>query len=165
MDTLKLIFGGILLAFGRKVFWLFVGVLGYETGFYLLQNTWHAPHGLSVFAGIALGFLAALAAIFLEKIAIGIAGFLAGAYLAIALTAHLHLEQSGFAWALTLVGGLIGAALLLGVFEWTLIFLTAIIGAGMIAANLGFSNFLTVVVFLILALVGVAFQGKFLRKK
>jgi hypothetical protein len=165
MNLPKLLFGGILLAFGRKVFWLFTGLLGYEAGFYLLQNTYHASESISVFVGVVLGILAAVLTIFLQKVAIGVAGFLAGAYLAVGLLSLLHLEQNGFGWAIIFIGGLIGAVLLLALFDWTLIFLSSLVGAGMIASNANLSTAASAAVFLLLLVLGILFQGKVLRGK
>ena len=58
---------------------MFVGVLGFLIGWNLARETLRGqPEWIILLGAIGCGLLAALFAVFVEKLAIGIAGFLAG---------------------------------------------------------------------------------------
>jgi len=79
--VINLILGVALLVAGRKLFWLFVGAAGFVTGIQLATWFWQGPELLAIVIGLVVGVIFALLAIFLQGVAIGIAGFLAGGYI------------------------------------------------------------------------------------
>jgi hypothetical protein len=89
--------------------------------------------------GLALGLLGALLAFFLQKIAIAIAGFAGGGYLAVLLCAPLlgavAMNQPA-SWICFLVGGIIGALLMNFFFNWALMILSSLEGAHIILKQL-----------------------------
>ncbi len=85
-----LVLGLLLLLLGRRLFWLFVAVAGFVVG--VQAAPYILPHQSELFLlGIALvlGVIGALLAIFLQKVAIALGGFVAGGYIAMVLAAPL----------------------------------------------------------------------------
>src|ERR1700745_1580550 len=80
--------GVIILFFGRKLFWLCVAAVGFAAGVELAPQIAQQPSPLLALTfALVLGFVGALLALFLQKIAIGIVGFLAGGKVGVALAA------------------------------------------------------------------------------
>ena len=86
---LEIALGGVLLVLGRKLFWLFVAGVGFAVGMFvtplLLPDV---PQGVTLAAAIALAVLGAVLAITVQKIAIGLVGFIAGGLIALWLLRH-----------------------------------------------------------------------------
>jgi len=70
------ILGIALLFAGRKLFWLFIGTLGFITGIQLTTSFWQGPDWLLLVIGLIVGVIFAVLATFLQTLAIGVAGFL-----------------------------------------------------------------------------------------
>lgn len=70
-----------------------------------------------------------------QRIAIGVVGFLAGALIAISLAGVLSVERGLWYWVAPVVGGLIGALLLATLFDWALIGRDDIIWVGFTAIS------------------------------
>ena len=74
--------GAVLIAFGRKLFWLFVGVVGFASGMYCATHFFNVnPEWALWVIAVGMGLVGTLFAFFLQKIAIGISGFLVGGFL------------------------------------------------------------------------------------
>ena len=101
------------------------------------------------------GLIGALLSVFLQKLAIALAGFAAAGYLCAILLTRLKLES--FAWVGFILGGIVGAVLLLTIFEWALIVLSSLIGAAFLADGLG-TNENALLLFGIAFIVGVIVQ-------
>ncbi len=159
LGFINLILGGGLLVAGRKLFWLFVGTAGFITGIQLASRFWHGNEGLAVIVGLVAGVVFALLAIFLQGVAIGIAGFLSGAYILSALATMLGMNTNFIVY---IIGGVIGLVLISYLFDWAIITLSSLAGASLITELFsrqrggGF-------IFLILFIVGVVIQGSMLR--
>src|SRR6266542_4748028 len=80
LNVLNLLLGGSLLVAGRKLFWLFVGVLGFIIGIQFVERFWTGSQTVAVIVGVVVGIIFALLAIFLETVAFAVAGFLAGGF-------------------------------------------------------------------------------------
>lgn len=157
--------GLIILFFGRRMFWLCVAAIGFAAGVELAPHLVHEPTPLlALTIAIVLGFLGALLAIFLQKLAIGVAGFLGGGKLALAIASAFfpHSVQSG--WLIFVIGGIVGALLLLMLFDWALIFLSAAVGAYLLQAAIVLPATGTAILFVVLVLVGVLVQAGGLRR-
>src|SRR5262245_43468491 len=115
--------GALILLFGRRLFWLFVAAIGFWIGIeltpYLVQ---HPPPWLALAVALVLGLMGAVLAFILQKIAIAIAGFLVGGHIATALLAAFVNVPSHQSWIAFVIGGILGAMLLLALFDWALIF-------------------------------------------
>src|SRR5512142_2345265 len=95
VSILDLVLGAILLVAGRRLFWLLVGAIGFVIGVMLATRFFHGSELTMVLAGLVLGLIFALLAIFLESIAIGIAGFLGGGYVLLSMAGMLGLDRGG----------------------------------------------------------------------
>jgi hypothetical protein len=127
--------GLVLLLFGRRLFWLFVALAGFGAGMYVAHDYFQMESpGLSLAIALLAGVLGALLSIFLQKLAVGVAGFAAGGYLAALLLKNLNAES--FAWIGFIIGGVLGALFLLTLFEWALIILSSLVGAAFVADGL-----------------------------
>src|SRR3954471_13229558 len=133
LPILSALIGVVILFFGRRIFWLCVAAVGFAAGVELAPHIVHEPTPLLALSiAVVLGFIGALLALFLQKIAIGIVGFLAGGKLAVAIAAAVVGNAAQFYWISFIAGGVVGAILLLLLFDWALIFLSSIVGAYLI---------------------------------
>jgi hypothetical protein len=152
--------GLILLAMGRKLFWLFVGVVGFRLGM-AVAGQFVSPEMETALLviGLIVGIGGALAAVFLQRLALGLAGFLVGAFFAAGLLEQFGLEISALWLILITSAGLVGVALTSLVFGWALTVLTALTGAFLVLEALPVEAAgLLIVLFLFLFLAGVAMQ-------
>src|SRR5256886_5533896 len=109
--------GVVILFFGRKLFWLCVAAVGFVAGIELAPHLVTEPSPLlQLTVAIVLGIIGALLALFLQKIAIAVFGFLAGGKLAGAIAAAFFVHYAHYSAVIFVVGGLIGALLLLTLF-------------------------------------------------
>ena len=165
LPIISALVGVALLLLGRRLFWLFVAALGFAIGLqlapYLSQNP---PLWLSLLLSLGLGLLGALLAIMLQKLAIGIAGFLVGGRAAVAIAAALWLNHAHYSVITFVVGGIIGALLLVALFDWALIIFSAIEGARLIADTVHLPSTGATVLVVALALFGIFVQGAMFRR-
>jgi hypothetical protein len=68
-------------------------------------------------------------------------------------------------WLFFVAGGIIGAVLVLAIFEFALIILSSVVGASMISQNFELSGWLLTAAFLLLVLVGILIQWATLRNE
>lgn len=153
--------GLIMLVAGRKMFWLFVGVVGFFAGF-LFASRYFSGESQTVILIISLiaGVLGALLAVFLKNFAVALAGFIAGGLIAVSLISFSGWESGVAAWIIFIVGGIIGVILISFLFDWSLMLLSALMGAQLIVRTVNLESPLAVVVFLILFIIGVIIQSK-----
>lgn len=165
MSVVNILVGAALLFFGRKVFWLFVAGAGFVAGLALVNRVIQGPEWIGVLVGLVIGLLAALLAIFVQRFAIGLAGFLVGGYLALQfLVPFFHLEHGWLPFLAFVIGGIFGV-ILVGLFlDWALISLSSLAGAVLITETLNLSYGIGLVVFIILIVIGVAYQARELQK-
>ena len=127
---LNLLVGAVLLTAGRQFFWLFIGCIGFAAGLQYAPGLWDITSPLLlILLSIVTGIVGALIAVVFQKIAIGLAGFAGGGFMAVNLLRYLNLESDTLVWLSYIVGGIIGAILLFMVFEWALIIVSAFAGA------------------------------------
>src|SRR5438093_9533694 len=89
--------GIVILFFGRKLFWLCVAAVGFVAGVELAPHLVTDPSPfLQLTIAITLGLIGALLALFLQKIAIAIFGFLAGGKLAGAIAAAFFVHHAQY---------------------------------------------------------------------
>src|ERR1700716_351772 len=157
--------GAVILLFGRKLFWLCVAAVGFATGFEIAPQLIHEPSTIVLLAfAIGFGFIGALLALFLQKIAIAIAGFLAGGKLAVALAVAFLVHSEQYYWITFLIGGIIGAILLLVLFDWALIALSSVVGAYLILGAIALPPSGASILFIALVAVGVIVQATSMRR-
>jgi hypothetical protein len=156
--------GAVVLFFGRKLFWLCVAAIGFAAGVELAPRLVHEPSALlSLTIALLLGVIGALLAVFLQKIAIGVLGFLAGGKLAGAIAAAFFVHYAQHSTIIFVVGGIIGAILLLALFDWALIVVSSLIGAHLIQSAIVLPASGSTIVFIGLAVIGILVQAASLR--
>ena len=165
MAILNIIVGAALLFFGRKVFWLFVAGAGFVAGMSLAANTFNGPEWLNITVGLAVGFVAALLAVFVQHFAIGLAGFLAGGYIALQILPMLNLEGGWIPWLAFIIGGIIGVILVGAFLDWALIILSSLAGSSLIIDAIDLPQVLSVIAFIALVVVGFSVQAKELKRE
>src|SRR2546427_8738002 len=99
--------GIVVLFFGRKLFWLCVAAVGFAAGVELAPHLVTEPSPLlALTIAVVLGLIGALLALFLQKIAIAVLGFLAGGKLAGAIAAAFFLHYAQYSTFIFVIGGL-----------------------------------------------------------
>jgi hypothetical protein len=165
VPIISALIGVVILLFGRRLFWLCVAAVGFAAGVELAPHFVHEPSTLVLLTvAIVLGFIGALLALFLQKIAIAIAGLLAGGKLAIALAVTFLVHSEQYYWITFLIGGIIGAILLLVLFDWALIALSSVVGAYLILGAIALPPSGTSILFIALVAVGVIVQATSMRR-
>jgi hypothetical protein len=165
IPILSALIGAVILLFGRKLFWLCVAAVGFAAGVEIAPYFFHEPSPLLALSiAIVLGFIGALLAMFLQKIAIAVAGFLAGGKLATAIAAAFFVQHATYFGITFVIGGIIGALLLLALFDWALIVLSAVVGAHLIQSAIVLPASGSTLLFAGLAVVGVIAQATAMRR-
>jgi len=169
---LWMLVGLVLLLAGRRLFWVVLGAAGFLAGMTVAMVflEGEAP-ALVLGLGLLAGLIAAGLAIFVQKLAVAVAGFLVGGYGAVLLLGP-HLGASPVPeWAIFVVAGVLAAILARMLFEWALIAVSALFGALLIlaAATALYPDLTTpttaTVACLALTLLGALVQLSRLRKK
>jgi len=159
------IIGVVILFFGRKLFWLCVAAVGFAVGVKiapLLVN--ESSSLLALLIALIFGVLGALLAFFLQKVAIAVLGFLAGGKLATAIAAAFFVQYAQYSTIIFVIGGIIGAILLLALFGWALIVVSSFIGAYLIQSAIVLPPTGSTLVFIGLAMVGIFVQAASYRR-
>jgi MFS family permease len=169
-----LLVGLLLLLLGRRLFWLFVAAAGFLIG--VAAAPYILPHQSELFTllvAVVLGIAGGLLAIFVQKVAVAIGGFVAGGYFAVILGAPL-LNGVGVAypgaWICFLAGGVLGAVLMMIFFNWALIFLSSLQGAHLIIKGLPSIRQFPIlrhhhpILFVVLVIIGVVVQASTYRR-
>ena len=135
--ALEIVLGGVLLVLGRKLFWLFVAAVGFAFGVFITPLLLPGlPEWVTLAGGLVLAMLGVVLALTVQKLAIGLAGFVAGGWVATWLLGLLAIDSGGFQWIVFIVGGILGAILLATLFEWGLILLSSLVGANLVLMGL-----------------------------
>jgi hypothetical protein len=157
--------GIAVLLFGRKIFWLLVAAVGFAAGVELAPWLVHEPSSVLVMtAALVLGFVGALLALFLQKVAVAIVGFVAGGRLAVAIIAAFIVQHQGSFALAFLIGGIIGALILLLLFDWALVVLSSLVGAYMISSAITLPPTGATIIFIVLTIIGIVVQTGLSRK-
>jgi hypothetical protein len=165
MMLLRILVGIGLLIMGRRLFWLFVGLIGFIWGIHLASHFFPGqPEWVIVAIALMAGVLGALLALLLQWLAVRLAGFLAGAYIVVSL---LHVTGWGtrMDWLLFLIGGIIGTILIMVLFDWALMILSSLAGAGLITATFHVDHWVKILLFIVLLIAGIVIQSGFERRK
>ncbi len=166
MHNITLIIGLALLVLGRKLFWLFVGAIGFLAGMQF-ATAYLQGYGENIvlIAAIAGGLVGIVLAIFVQKVAILAGGFVGGGYLALNIVQGTMGESVGqSAWIAFIVGGILGAILVSILFDWALILLSSFVGALLVVQSTGLGPHAAPIAFFLLAAAGVLVQAWMKRK-
>lgn len=157
---LTLALGILLLLFGRRAFWIFVAVVGFIAGLTFATMFMHGQSELVILLiAIVAGIIGAFLAIVLEWLAVLIAGFLAGGYLATSLAVSLGITIASGNWLIYIIGGIIGLILVAALFDWAIIVLSVLLGTEIIMTFLRtYVSAYYWLVFLGLIVVGIVVQ-------
>ena len=160
MSIVYYLVGVILLIAWRKLYWFFSAVAGMIAGIYLGAVVLDASsQGWQIAFAVIGAILGAMLAVGLQKLALGLVGFVAGGYGAIFLWQLLGLPDGGIEWLPFILGGIIAAVLVALIFEYGLIALTSWAGATLISRELDLSGWLGAAVFFGLIVAGVVIQA------
>ncbi len=166
MDIFRLVLGAALLTMGRRLYWLFLGGVGFVFGFDLAKHFLHGqPHNTALVVAFFVGAVGAVLAFYFQKLAILVGGFVAGGYLFIEFLRELGKDPGNYYLLLFIVGGVIGAILMKILFRWTLIVLSSFIGAGLIIRSFHLGPGVTGPLFILLLIVGIVLQSGWLGRK
>lgn len=165
VPILSVLIGAVILFFGRKLFWLSVAAVGFAGGVELAPMLVHEPAPMTQLTiALVLGFIGALLALFLQKIAVGIAGFAIGGRLAVALAASFILDHAAHYWLTFIIGGVVGAIMLMALFGWALILLSSLLGAHLILNAIALPQTGATILMIALTALGVIVQTAVFRR-
>ena len=165
ITVINIFLGLIALTLGRKLFWLFVGFIGFAVGFHFAASLWQLQSQLLLIGLAALtGIVGGVLAVFFQKIAVRLAGFVGGGYIALNLINLLGVRLDQLIWLPFLIGGIIGMLLLFFIFDWALIFISSLAGASMITQALSLNPGMEIGLYLALVIFGIVIQTVLYRK-
>ena len=161
-----ILIGLVILTLGRKLFWLLVGTVGFLVGLVLaVQWLSEQPDWVILVAALLGGIVGALLAIFVQKIAVSIAGFVVGGWSLIWLLESFNLDLGQWQWLLAIVGGIIGLILAISLFEAALIVMSVLVGTILIVQVTKFDALIAALLFLALTVLGIVVQVKMWQRE
>jgi hypothetical protein len=164
MTLVKLFAGLCALLLGHRVFWLFVGVVGFVFGAEMATRFFREqPRAVVLMIALTGGLVGAVLAYWMQEFMIGVVGFLAGSYVAVQLLIAAMPYPGRMIWFALFIGGALGALLAFTLFDWALIVLSSLIGAGLIVEALGSGVQAEPFVFVVLTALGIAAQASVKR--
>jgi len=162
---LNVLIGGALLLAGRKLFWLLVGAIGFLVGLEVASRIPFRSELVLILSVLALGVIFALTAIFLETVAISMAGFLGGGFVLMRIAALFGIDGGPARIVAFVAGGILGVILVVWFFNLTLITISSLAGASMVVNGLSVRHADRPLLFLGLAVLGILIQGFFLLRE
>jgi hypothetical protein len=131
----------------------------------MLATEWFgakADDPMTFLIALGVGVVGAVISIFLQRVLVAVAGFLAGGYALYPLA--VSSGHQSIAWIAFLVGGLVSAILVSIFFDSALIVVSAVTGATAIVQALKLGVPALLPVFVALVLLGIVVQARQLRK-
>jgi len=165
----QIVVGLVELLFGRRLFWLFVAIGGFLFGWWVTPAIFEGiPMWGRVVVGVVLGLILAVLARFFTRAMVAVGGFLIfGPALVVAVDRFGgSVPQGGRSyWIAFAIGGVVGAILLGIFFNWALIILSSLAGAGATVAGIEhltdtLPRWAEVVMIVVLLAIGLVFQIK-----
>jgi hypothetical protein len=161
-EAVSVIAGVVLLLAGRKLFWLFVGLVGFFVGFEVARTFMaDQPQWLVWLVAAAAGLIGAIVAMLFERVAFALAGFYAGAYLALLVAERFM--PGAFSTGAFVVGGVLGAIAAALIMDWAIIVLSSMVGAALVVSSLGLGDLGSLLAYAGLAAIGIVVQAKLTR--
>ena len=158
--------GIVVLISGRRLFWLTVAIIGFGFGLYLAFSLFGDQSMLLlVVIAMAAGIIGAILAIFLQKVAVLIAGFFLGGFVLLWLLNVFNFDPGQWSWIAYIIGGFIGSILTSVLFDVALIGISALVGAAMIVQVFNLSSMVSTVLLIILTIVGFVVQSRTLKSE
>jgi len=165
MNLINLVLGIILLTTGKKLYWLFVGVIGFILGMGLATQLVLNPPWLVYVVALGAGILGAILAHFLQHLALSLVGFLVGAYGAFLLAGLLGITAVPSTWMAFIIGGIVGLLLVSSAFDWSLYILSSWAGATLVTQAIDLQGTVGTVVFFALFVLGMIIQVGLFRNQ
>ena len=165
MNLINLVLGIILLTTGKKLYWLFVGVIGFILGMGLATQLVLNPPWLVYVVALGAGILGAILAHFLQHLALSLVGFLVGAYGAFRLAGLLGITAVPSTWMAFIIGGIVGLLLVSSAFDWSLYILSSWAGATLVTQAIDLQGTVGTVVFFALFVLGMIIQVGLFRNQ
>jgi hypothetical protein len=160
-----LLLGGLLLVAGRRLFWIFVGAAGFLLGTEVAARMASGTAEWVVLViALAFGLAGLVLSLIVQKLAIVMAGLVMGSYVVHRLLLTLQPGWAEWEWAALLAGGILGALLVLLLFDWALIVLSSLVGAALITYVFSPGPSLSFLLFAVLTAAGIGFQGGLLKR-
>jgi hypothetical protein len=162
MNLFQIISGLILLTLGRKVFWLFISLMGFIVGSELADLLFvNQPAWLTLLMAILAGVLGAIIAVFAQRVGFILAGFLSGGYLFL-IAGQLFVPYST-PELFFIIGGISGAVLTALFMDWAIIVLSCFAGAMMVLDVVVPGRMPGIIIFAVLVSAGILIQGRHLK--
>ncbi len=166
VHILSILVGISLLVLGRRLFWLFVGAAGFIVGLHAAEQFLHGrPEWMLLLLAIAAGLMGALLAVFIQKLAIIVAGFFLGGYVLTRMLAEFGLAAGHPHWIIFLIGGIVGLLLVSALFDWALIVLSSISGAILLLQPLHADMTAKRLLLVVLIAAGIIIQAGLMHKR
>jgi hypothetical protein len=140
---------------GRRILWVFVAMVGFFCGRQIGADMSDAS---TLLISIGTGAIGALLGVVLQRFAVLLAGAVIGGILAVRVAPIFELHTNAGLMAAFISGALLALGMLAGFFESSLVVLSAITGAVMIAEALPIDPVLMPLLLIVLVLFGVFIQ-------
>jgi hypothetical protein len=162
ISIFQAVLGFLLLVLGRKLYWLFVGVVGFVLGVSLGMAIFPTESELVLIAvAVIAGVIGSILANVAQRLAIAIAGFFVGGY----LIQYVVLDWMSISMPVSdilvfFIGGILGIILILLLFDWALVILSSFFGAYLLVKFISLDSILQLFVFAVLCLIGIMIQSR-----
>ncbi len=155
-----IVVGGILLIYGRRLYWLALGGVGFAIGLFLAER--YLAFSSMVELGVAFlaGVLGAVVAVVAQKIAVTLGGFFLGAYLAYMLAQPWAAELEYQIWWVAVLGAVLGVCFAAFLFDAALIVVSSLVGAGLVVRAIELEPLHQTWAYLGLMIFGVMLQSR-----
>ena len=163
--------GGLLLLFGRRLYFLMLGVLGFVGGLWLSTSPPVEALGLEmssvarVAIAAGLGVVSAALAFAIHRVALGVAGLAAGGFGGFWLAQSIAGGPDGWSWLLPIGGAVVGGVLLPGLYTGALVVLSAWVGSALLVQMLPLSGPAAMLAALGMLAFGILFQASGARRR
>jgi hypothetical protein len=159
IGVFSLLIGSGLLLLGRKLFWFLSGAVGFLIGIEIARRITFPSELTLLLSALGLGVLFAVMAVFLESVLIVVVGFLGGGVTLVRVIGILGWESRLGDAVAFVVGGILGAVLIVWLFNAALITISSLAGASLIASSLPLQALERSFVFWGLAILGILIQS------
>lgn len=173
--VIEIVGGVTALLFGRRLFNFSIAFIGFAFGLVLAGLLWRQNNdGAALLIALAFGLAGTAIAVKLRDFVLGIAGFLGGGMVALELVYIIRQQVSSINldWPdliVFVVGGALGWLAIECIYDWSLVVLTAFLGADMVVTvidrNMHLAAPVATLLLTTLGVAGVSVQSRPLRAK
>jgi hypothetical protein len=159
IGVFSLLIGSGLLLLGRKLFWFLSGAVGFLVGIEIARRITFPSELTLLLSALGLGLLFAVMAVFLESVLIIVVGFLGGGLTLVRVIGILGWESRLGDTVAFAAGGVLGAILIVWLFNAALITISSLSGASLIVSGLPIQAPERAIIFWALAILGIMIQA------